>query len=50
MSRQNYRSKYIALKDKVFKLEAEFKQLCEKYDKVVGDKKDLSLKFEKLTQ
>jgi hypothetical protein len=24
--------------------------LCEKYDKVVGDKKDLSLKFDKLTQ
>lgn len=24
--------------------------MCEKYDKVVGDKKDLSLKFDKLTQ
>lgn len=50
MSRENYRSKYQALKDKVFKLEIDFKELSEKYDAIVNDKKDLSTKFDKLTQ
>lgn len=49
MSRENYKSKFQALKDKVFRLDVEFKELSQKYDKVVGEKKDLHSKFDKLT-
>lgn len=49
MSRENYKSKLSSIKDKVQRLEKEFAQLSEKYDKVVLDKKDLKNKFEKLT-
>ena len=49
MSRENYKSKLISIKDKVIRLDKEFSQLSEKYDKVVLDKKDLKNKFEKLS-
>lgn len=49
MSRENYKSKLISIKDKVIRLDKEFVQLTEKYDKVVLDKKDLKNKFEKLS-
>ena len=50
MSRENYKSKFQALKDKVFKLDIQFTQLTTKYDRIVGEKKDLNGKFDKLTQ
>lgn len=49
MSRENYKSKLITIREKVIKLEKEFAELSEKYDRVVGDKKDLKNKFDKLT-
>lgn len=39
MSLQNYKSKYITLREKVNKMDKEFMELSEKYDKVVMDKK-----------
>jgi predicted nuclease with TOPRIM domain len=49
MSRENYKSKLTSIKDKVIRLEKEFSELSEKYDKVVLDRKDLKNKFDKLT-
>ena len=49
MSRENYRSKLGSIKDKVARLEKEFTELAEKYDRVVLDRKDLKAKFDKLT-
>ena len=49
MSRQNYKSKLITIRDKVIRLDKEFSELSEKYEKVVHDKKELKNKFDKLT-
>ncbi len=49
MSRENYKSKLNSIKDKVIRLDKEFTDLTEKYEKVVLDRKDLKNKFEKLT-
>jgi predicted nuclease with TOPRIM domain len=49
MSRENYKSKLITIKEKVIKIEKEFAELSDKYDRVVLDRKDLKNKFDKLT-
>lgn len=49
MSRENYKSKLIAIRDKVANLEKDFADLSLKYDKVVNEKKELTSKFDKLT-
>ena len=50
MSLQNYKSKLATLREKVVRLEKEFNELCGKHDLVVGEKKDLTGKFENLTK
>lgn len=49
MSRENYRSKLATIREKVARIEKEFADLSERYDRVVLDRKDLRNKFDKLT-
>ena len=49
MSRENYKSKLVTIHEKVLKVDKEFAELSETYDKVVLDRKDLRNKFGKLT-
>ena len=49
MSRENYKSKLITIKEKVVRVDKEFNELSEKYEKVVVERKDLKNKFDKLT-
>lgn len=49
MSRENYKSKLVTIHEKVLKVDKEFIELSETYDKVVLDRKDLKNKFNKLT-
>lgn len=49
MSRENYKSKLSSIRDKVIRLEKEFAELSEKYEKVLLDRKELKNKFDKLT-
>lgn len=45
MSLQNYKSKFGTLKETVIKVEKEFSELSDQYDKVAMDKKELNHKF-----
>ena len=50
MSRENYRSKLVAIKQRVFHLQTEFTQLSTKYEQVMTERKQLQMKFDRLTQ
>ncbi len=50
MSKENYKNKLVNLKDRVRKLEKELEELYVKLDMINSAKKDLSNKFERLTE
>lgn len=50
MSLSNLKSKLITLRDKIRRLEDDGETLNTKFDVVVGDKKNLEDKYEKITE
>ena len=48
MSRENYKSKLVTIREKVIKIEKEFAELGDKHEQVVMNRKDLNNKFDKL--